>query len=115
MNPMSKLTNQLTRAFKGQMSSVNTNYIYVPHMQLFIIALRITLIMFFLYLLSAKLLIIATLTPVYFIVIYLYYLLWLKIKRYNFRLFPYILCLILLNVPFFFIAVYIRELILNLF
>ena len=115
MNPMSQLLGQLKGSLDKQMNSDNIYYIYVPHMQLFLYALRTTFIMFILYLLSANSLITSLLIPAYFIVLYIYYVFWLNIKRYNFRLFPFIISLILLNIPFYLIAFYVRALILNLF
>ena len=89
-------------------------YILSPYRALLSRALRITLIMFAAYLFSANSLLFCVLVPVYTLGVYLYYKLWLLCKSHAFKLFPYVLSIVLLNLPFALCSFIIRQLITEL-
>ncbi|MBQ7847387.1 MAG: hypothetical protein IJZ37_00270 [Clostridia bacterium] len=89
-------------------------YILSPYRALLSRALRITCIMFAAYLFSANSLLFCVLVPVYTLGVYLYHKLWLLCKTHAFKLPPFLLSIILLNIPFLALSVLIRQMIAQL-
>ena len=90
-------------------------YIQTPHGSLFFLALRITLFAFVGYIFSVHYLIALILLPLYGVCFYLYYKLWLILKRHHFKLFPVVLCLVFLNIPFLAASFFVRSLFFAIF
>lgn len=70
--------------------------------------------MFLLYLVSAHPIVTAIILPAYVIVLNLYYLFWKITKKYGFRLPPFIFSLVMLNIPAFFLAKYLRTMLISI-
>lgn len=83
-------------------------YINIPYGALFCLALKITAFLLPLYLVCAHPVVTAVAVPAYVFILYLYYLYWEIVKNFGFRLPPFILFLVLLNIPVFLLAQYLR-------
>ena len=85
-------------------------YINTPMADLCTLFLKISSFMFALYLFSFHPFMVAVLVPAYMMVFYLYSLYWGVVKRYAFRLLPFVVVVMLANIPILFLATLIRKL-----
>ena len=94
-----------------RLQSINaTYYIFTPYKAILSKAIKITLIVFLSYIFSANTLLLCILVPIYVLCLYMYYNLWLVCKRHRFKLLPYVICILVLNIPFLIISFVVRSL-----
>ncbi len=85
-------------------------YINTPIADLCALLFKISSFMFILYLFSFHHVMVAVLVPAYMMMFYLYSLFWGVVKRYAFRLLPFVAVIVFANIPIIFSAVLIRKL-----
>lgn len=83
-------------------------YILSPHGALLLQAVKITLIAFAAYILSANLFLFGLMVPIYALCLLLYHKLFVRCRRHGYKLFPFLLTLFLLNLPFLGASFFIR-------
>ena len=101
----SNIRAQMAIAAGDQICYINTPVAYFSSL-----FFKISSYMFIIYLLSFHPVMVAVLVPAYVMVFYLYSLFWGVVKRYAFRLFPFITVIVVANLPLLFIAVLLRKL-----
>lgn len=92
-----------------------TNYILIPRKVLLITAIKLNLIMFFMYFVSVNILFTVELICIYSIIIYMYFLFFKICAKYRYRLSIIIPFIIISQLPSWYIATCIRKSIINLF
>ncbi|MBQ8910995.1 MAG: hypothetical protein IJY89_00310 [Clostridia bacterium] len=84
-------------------------YILSPYRSLLSRGIKITLIVFAAYILSANTLLFCIMVPIYVLCGHIYYKLWLLCKKHAVRLLPFLLSILVLNIPFWVASFFVRQ------
>ena len=102
---VSNIRAQISNAADGQICYINTPVAYFSSL-----FFKISSFMFILYFFSFHPVMVAALVPAYAMVFYLYSLFWGVVKRYAFRLIPFMTVIAVANLPLLAIAILLRKL-----